>query len=355
MFKCEEGVAMKNGRHTGIELFRIIMMFGICMIHACRQGHYARADAFTAILCASVVGFVFMSGYFGVSFKLSKVVRLYSLCVLYCCLVPIIGWNFKDGYIKAVLDAWGATWRFWFLHAYIILMAISGLLNKSLNVCSNKEVVYNALPILFVVFIWGWLSCFSSLSLIIPLPAGMTGASFLTMLGIYVASRLLRFYEIEKKVSVQKLLVGLFITLGIYILTGKKCEPYMCPLAFMLVAILFYLFYRIKLRGVIAKLVLFVSPSMFGIYILNAMLFLPGMDCKVYGLLNAVRDPLISSGFDWYLACLIAAIVAFSLSLLVDITRRMLLSMLSSVNTKLDQSLNSFYDKIVERIVIFLS
>jgi hypothetical protein len=208
---------------------------------------------------------------------------------------------------------------------------------------------------LFVVFIWGWLSCFSSLSLIIPLPAGMTGASFLTMLGIYVASRLLRFYEIEKKVSVQKLLVGLFITLGIYILTGKKCEPYMCPLAFMLVAILFYLFYRIKLRGVIAKLVLFVSPSMFGIYILNAMLFLPGMDCKVYGLLNAVRDPLISSGFDWYLACLIAAIVAFSLSLLVDITRRMLLSMLSSVNTKLDQSLNSFYDKIVERIVIFLS
>lgn len=150
-------------------------------------------------------------------------------------------------------------------------------------------------------------------------------------------------------------MLGLFIILVVYILLGQRCEPYLCPVAFVFVAILFYLFYRIKLGRGMGKLVLLISPSMFGVYILNAMLFLPGMDSKVYGLLNAVRDPLIANGVNWYLACFIAAIAAFVLSLFVDIIRRILLYLLSPVNKKLDRILNSFYDKTVEGITLLLS
>lgn len=354
---CLDVSATKHERHAGIELFRIVMMFGICMIHACRQGQYARHDAFTAILCASVVGFIFISGYFGVSFKLSKVVRMYALCVFYCCIVPLIGGDCREGYVKAVLSTWGAQWRFWFLHAYVILMAISPLINKSFNVDNGdvKVVIYNALPILFVVFVWGWLSCFPSLAMLIPCPAGMTGTSFFTMIGIYIAARIFKLIRVEKRISASNLVIGLFIMLGVYCLLGGRCEPYMCPVAFALVSILFCISSRIRLYGWMRKAVLLIAPSMFGIYILNAALYLPGMDSKVYGLLNAVRDPLVSGGLNWYFACLSAALAVFSLCLLVDVIRRMFLRLFFPKVARCDEMLNAFYDKVAEKIGCFVA
>jgi len=342
---------MAYQRHAGIELFRIVMMFGICMVHACRQGQFARHDAFTAILCASVVGFIFISGYFGVNFKLSKVIEMYLLSFFYCSIVPIIGGGYKDGYVNAVFVTWGAQWRFWFLHAYVILLAISPMINCVFKTSteSQRMVVEKALPILFVVFVWGWLTSFPSLDMIVPRPAGMTGTGFLTMLGIYVAARLFKICEIEKRFSLRSLLMWLFLTLGIYCLLGQRCSPYMCPVAFVLVAILFCLFKRIRLYGKIGKVILWISPSMFGIYILNATLYLPGMSSNVYGLLNAVRDPLLTAGIKWHLACLIAASSAFFLSLLVDVVRRLVLCRVTLKKALLDQKLNELYDYIVEK------
>lgn len=70
-------------RNPAIELFRILAMFGICMIHVSGQGPY-RSVWPTNLCCAAVPAFIFISGYFGVRFSVSKLLRLYgfSLCRL---------------------------------------------------------------------------------------------------------------------------------------------------------------------------------------------------------------------------------------------------------------------------------
>ena len=83
-------------RNASIELLRIVMMFGIVLLHVCGQGKY-RCVWPSNLLCVAVVGFVFISGYFGIRFTLSKFVSLYSLAIFYCCVIPIIGGNYTGG------------------------------------------------------------------------------------------------------------------------------------------------------------------------------------------------------------------------------------------------------------------
>lgn len=98
------------------------------------------------------------------------------------------------GYLTAVWSTWfapveamGKFWYvgfFWYLHAYAILMCIVPLL--------DEKRMKGALPFLAVVFGWSFLVIYRHGGLFLPRPIGFSGFSFLTLLGIYVATRLAR-------------------------------------------------------------------------------------------------------------------------------------------------------------------
>lgn len=117
-------------RDIAIELYRVMLMFGICLLHAIGQSAEPRAWM-QNILASCVVGFVFISGWFGIKFTWMKLAKLYGIG-LYCALVYglMACWGESNWLIAAPKLAWfKLTHGFWFLHAYALMMALTPLAN----------------------------------------------------------------------------------------------------------------------------------------------------------------------------------------------------------------------------------
>lgn len=322
-------------RNASIELLRIIFMFGICLIHASSNSVFPKN-----IAQPSVVGFIFISGYFGVRFRLSKIIGLYVLAISYCVLSRFAAGDFE---FESVVYAWGAPWHYWFLHAYAILMTITPMLEKAFEGGGLKE----AIPYVSVIFLWGYSLLFPSLKDIIPNPEGLTVTSFMMMLGVYLAARIIRMYKIAQRIPFS-VAVGCSIGLMIVIAFSRfyLCAN-LCIVSFIFVLMLFSTFEKIKLSSVVQKVVLAISPSMFGVYILHELLVAPGGSKCIFGLMKDVCAAFSQYGV---LAYFVSAAVVFGLSLLVDFVRRACLKLVNPLVIKVNAYLDSSYEKIVDRL-----
>ena len=344
-------VNMGKNRNASIELLRILLMFGICLLHVCGQGKYESVFP-KNVLCCTVVGFIFISGYFGVRFSLSKLVSLYVLAMFYCLVEPLIGgallWG---GYCSAVLDAWRARDGYWFLHAYAILMTLTPLIEKSFCEKESAALIAAVIPFMCVVFCWSYAIGFSHFERLIPRPVGLTNSgSVITMLGIYIAARVFRLSDIGRKLSWKTSLAGIAVIGCVISLTRGYLASYASPFQLVLAALIFCLFSHISIPKWAEQCVLLISPSMFGVYLLHAMIYLPGMDNKVYSLMNSIRDPLIDDGMNRYIAYLFVAILVFAVSLVIDMLRRAALYLVRPKIRMLSQKVDMLPGWIGEQI-----
>ena len=117
---------MSSKRDTAIELYRVMLMFGICLLHAI--GNSAEPKVWMQnILASCVVGFVFISGWFGIKFTWMKIAKLYGIG-LYCALVYglVASWGEPQYLLSAAkLGFFKLTHGFWFLHAYALMMCLA--------------------------------------------------------------------------------------------------------------------------------------------------------------------------------------------------------------------------------------
>ena len=172
-------------RNASIELFRLLLMFGICLLHSAINPGYSRAW-FINITCFCVTAFAFISGYYGASFRPSKIVRLVGTGVI-CALICGRG---------NISRAWGIYGGYWFLHAYVLMMCLAPLVDGAI---SRKGAIAVAMPLLVAVFVWGDLPSlpfFGKLN--IPVTPGLEAFSGLTLLGAYVAARIYRLFGLER-------------------------------------------------------------------------------------------------------------------------------------------------------------
>lgn len=93
-------------RNPGIELFMCLLVYGICVYHAFPLGGYANGFE-SRMWTWCVPGFAFISGFFGVKFRPSKVIRLYVMASI-CFILPMI----LGGKFCSLLQGC------WYLHAY---------------------------------------------------------------------------------------------------------------------------------------------------------------------------------------------------------------------------------------------
>ena len=67
-------------RNASIEFYRCLCMAGVVLLHALTQGGYAEGHrGLDNLMVPSVVGFVFISGYFGIKFKFISVLKLLGI------------------------------------------------------------------------------------------------------------------------------------------------------------------------------------------------------------------------------------------------------------------------------------
>ena len=151
-------------RNSSIELLRIISIFLIVMMHICALLDYDNSllsNKLFLILVNSIgnIGvscFVFISGYYGVNFKIHKFMYLVSISLLYIWFVELLIGRY-DNLLKYVIQSLPAC-KMWFISCYIILMLLSNYLNKFAETLTAKEykkmlliscVIFCVVPVFF--------------------------------------------------------------------------------------------------------------------------------------------------------------------------------------------------------------
>jgi len=242
-------------RQASIECYRVVLMFGICLLHCITQGGHQVRGLDNALL-SCVDGFVLISGWFGIRPTISKVMFLVSQAA--CSLLIVSAVNYCiAGNVLSAQEYLLALKNFWFLWAYIVVMAIAPILDVDMK---------KAKGLLFVVFVWSYLTQIPYVKDYVPRPIGFHAYSFLTLSGIYVCGRVLRKGNILSGVSTAVLIV---IALISFCVNWNGFGHYHSISALVFAATTFECFRRLNVVGFLAKAITLASPSMFAVYLIH--------------------------------------------------------------------------------------
>lgn len=188
-------------RDNRTELYRMFLMLGIVLLHT--QSHApVRHFWVSNALLFCVTGFVFISGYYGMTFKVGKIVRLYGMAFVCMAVVSAMSCWLGDGEwrdfafltFKAVKDTW-------FLHAYAALMLMVPMINAALERRGWET------PFLVLSLGWSYLYDIRHLQPFVFPVSGLGSHTVLTLAGIYVAARVFRLRGLERQITVRTALL----------------------------------------------------------------------------------------------------------------------------------------------------
>lgn len=299
-------------RDANIELYRCLLMFGIVLLHTVGQS-LGEDIWFSSGLMFCVNGFLLISGYFGIKFSWDRIGKLYAIGYWSSLVGAFAMMSVGEG---AFISAWHSVYDSWFLHAYILLMMVSPILNGYMERFKGGVVsrqLLELLPLFVLCFIWSWPTSYNCTIGIVPRTAGLGHFSGLMMVGMYIAGRLVRFYDIERRLPLKYVIPTMMI---LFVPAFLKLGFYNSPIALALSICSFVLVRRIKVKGWLSRVVLFVSPSMFAVYMLHV---------TPYGMQRIIPegvDLALGFGFGKWSAYILVACFVFVSCILFDLIRR---------------------------------
>lgn len=324
----------KSARDPEIELLRVLLMLGICIVHIINIGRAPGwVDSLTwlhGLVVCSVVGFVFISGYYGIRFSFAKLLRLYGVA-FYCAFVSALIYTVCG---HSVSDAWHAAYNqicngWWFLHAYAVMMTMTPLVNVVFEIAERRRTLMACSSVLFLVFAWSWIAvALDRQGLLFPMGRVFDSHSWLTLFGVYIAARLYRQWEVGEWFGWP---LSVSVLLGVPFLIGfRSCVfgSYNAPHVLILTICIFSLFKRIRLGNTagetMGRVLAFMTPSLFSVYLLHN-----GFCGKL------LIAHYVEGGFagTWYGMFVVigVAIIIFSVSFVADAPRRILAFLLRKV------------------------
>ena len=317
------GNASLKKRDASIELFRICIMLGICLLHVHTIIMHDFGSILTRSLMACVPAFAFLSGWFGIRFSLVKVVRLFVLAV-FCSLV-VTGWGQCfygewQGRGHFFFCSLQTVWHSWFLYAYFFLMIFAPLVNCAIE--KDERILY---PVLGLALGWSFLR--TVFGKYIPDTEGLGSYSGLTLLGVYVFARLVRRHRLVDRLNkwwVTLVAVICCLVCGL----GHGLQEYNSISCVLLAGAVFLLVKRVKVPACLERIILFVSPSMFAVYLLHV---------TKYGF-RSMGALFKSLGMPAELSALVVAGVVFVVCVSVDVLRRVIFRVLLRFLNKGDRS-----------------
>ena len=306
-------------RDNRIEVFRCLMMFGICLLHAITQGGHIMRWADNA-LHTCVVGFVVISGWFGIKFSWGKVFRIVALTA-WCALVVSTMFLLRDQD-----PSWGVWWHrvmysfksWWFVWAYVFLMMLAPLVNSAVaslgkDVNTNRDVL---IPFVALVFGWGYLSMLPGVMNYVPITAGLTAHSGITLLGVYVIARVVRMQGLLEKISQR---IWLLIAAAMLVVTTAGFYKYNSPFSLVQALAWFALIKGARIPRWVCGSAAFFAPSMFAVYMYHS-------SRDGLSFLRTVESGLIDEmGLNTVVCHIVVAVGIFAFGVLLDMPRRFFL------------------------------
>lgn len=312
-------------RNSEFDVLRVMLMFGICMIHAVAQaGHNAPWVANMFLWC--VPGFVFISGWFGIRFSVGKILKLYGISLycaaMYCGLDALLcgKWPVFGAF---VLRVWNITVGPWFLNAYAVLMCFAPLLNEACASVAGKWMQDRRgafavlIPLVLCAFGWSFATTLPVISVYTPRPIALTAYSFLTLIGVYVVARIMRELDGRSALPVFRRR-SLFAVGGICLVAASiGLGDYNSPFALVLAGCAFQLARTLHMPEKLGALFIWLAPSMFSVYLIHS-------HGQAWGYLAAIEDALLAHGLPLPLAYVMTAACVFAVCVVLDMPRRFL-------------------------------
>ena len=267
----------KSSRDASVEMLRAVLMLGICIIHcACQSTYYYPWFGYVqngTLWC--VDGFVFLSGWYGIRFRVDKLLRLYGVGLASAMIGTLVA-DVWDGQMQGFyLKAWRVFCGYWFLHAYVVVMLFSPLINgifdRGRSVDNDRQALIGCVAIAFLAFGWSYFPYLPVFNrMVLPQTSGLTAYSSFTLIGVYVVARTMRYFGAYRRLPY----CCLWIVLGgALLLCACGGGEYNSPCAVVVSACVFGIWNHagrmFRPNGVGERLVLFISPSIFSVYLIQ--------------------------------------------------------------------------------------
>ena len=268
---------IKKMRSSNIELCRIASILLVILLHS---AVWTQGDVSTWETCYvpslfmrgfAVIGvnvFVFISGWFGISFKKKSLFNLLYICVFYGILrvasLYLLGdLKFRNLFLISDTN--------WFVISYIGLLLFSPILNKYIETATQKQL---GTTVLLLIVFQTWFGCFPALPLFDTFQNGYYFASFIV---IYLIAQYLRHYGAPNWIEKYCLPVYLFISVGLGLTAlfavrfGVSVTGYIYkynnPLVILSAVCFFYIFKGIKMPN--SKAVNYIATSTLAVLLIH--------------------------------------------------------------------------------------
>lgn len=303
-------------RDGAVELLRVLLVFGICLLHSfgqsavkCRMGEQ--------VLLWVVDAFVFISGWYGIRFSWQKCIRLLLLGAYTTVLSgSLLSYYMRTPLIPVLRMIWSDIW---FLHGYLFLMLFSPALNFVVSHVTRKDATGVFIPFFVLFFGWGFGLRIPYVGKVCGQIAGLTDFSGLTLVCVYVFAALCRRARVEDRLSATCLWM---IAFGCLVISSIGFGFYLSPFAVGLAMSVFFLFKRVTIRSSCGLNVLSLAgPSLFSVYLLHA-------HRPLFSLLPRFQEWLIGFGCPVWSTYLVIAGMVFLCGVIIDLPRRVVVGVL---------------------------
>lgn len=328
-------------REESIEVYRCLLMFGICYLHAMTQCGYIQRGL-DNVMSTCVPGFIMISAWFGIRFRPSKMIRIVAMAPWAICISNIIMYIHGEEmtlaiFLKRIVTCYR---NYWFVWAYVFLMLFSPLVDQLFTfIKGNKErTIVIFAPIVFCCFAWGWCAHLPILSQIVPMVETSNPLSGMTLFCIYTCFRLLKASGWLEKISHAKLVMVLVPSLS---LAWFGIYHHNSIVAFLIAACTFLLFKEMSFAHCVNRIAKLLAPSMFAVYLYHGFLIESGKSWHVI----LIED----AHWPWWLTHFSVGILFFSLSVLMDMPRRLLMHVLRPLISRICTFIDSCYERWIVR------
>jgi len=277
-----------NNRDTNIELLRLVLMSFIVLWHFLVHGMGLLSDnaycnggdipmthiIVMALICYHVDCFVFISGYYGVSLSLKKIIFLltqvifYSVCT-YFTAKYLFGQPLSIDFWKLFFPI--STDMYWFFTDYFWLILLCPFLNECERV--GKSRMMFIIILLFIVYIGG-----------VRYVLDMINLRFCLFVFLYLLGRYLRKYPFGNRtfyiwlwfLSIFLLIIAVFLYFSRGILGAGNVNHLLTnvnPIVISAAVSFFYIFQGFRIKSV--KLINWFASGCFAVYLMTDGPFMP--------------------------------------------------------------------------------
>jgi len=304
-----------TNRNPGIELFRVFCMLAICMQHAVVFSGTGAAGWESRFWNIGVVGFAFITGYYGTSFKLKKLVHLWLTAVWCVGAVAMVSY-FCRGACIGIEGFKYLLFSNWYLNAYTVLLLLSPILNAAVEklLSPGEDGARRTAIVAFsILLVWSWFQELWGVRDYVPHMPGMGMKSFMALVYIYLTGRWVRFADALSVLSntVWVFWVGCLALVPFF---GSNISP----VTLFYAIVVFRLFQRIRISERFGNCIALVIPSLFAVYLLHT-------NEIGFSIIACFVHALIGHGVRRYVAYGTCAVGVFAACLVLEFPRRFLL------------------------------